>query len=372
MRFPRPQPPVRLGTSLLACMLAAVTAGCTGSSGGGAPAAPTTPPSTRAPSSTAGSTAPASSATSGTAATTAGARFCAYSAHSITELDDFDALVGRQVNCAILFNDEATSWANWSSPWFLNPHRAADSDWLGWMRASAGRTLVLTQALIPAQVDKDWLQRGAAGAYDAHARTLAANLVKAGLGTSSIRLGHEANGTWYADAVPGTPTGEREWRTFWARTVTAMRSVAGAHFSFVWNVAHQVRDLSLVNFYPGDRYVDVIGLDAYDFGTANATGSSFTALAAEPGGLNDVMRFARAHHKPFAVPEWGLLPHGSQGRGRDDPSYVDGIARITRSKDVAFSGYWYAHSDTMSLLRNSPASLAALRKHYGAAGDSVG
>ena len=46
-----------------------------------------------------------------------------------------------------------------------------------------------------------------------------------------------------------------------------MRSVAGEHFRFVWNPdagAFTQSGYSVAAAYPGDAYVDVIGLDAYD------------------------------------------------------------------------------------------------------------
>jgi hypothetical protein len=64
-------------------------------------------------------------------------------------------------------------------------------------------------------------------------------------------------------------------------------------------------------YYPGDRYVDVVGNDIYDIGgrpqwEANA-------------------RLYRAHaSKPYAFPEWGLW-------GIDDPAFIRAMARFVRT-----------------------------------------
>ncbi len=45
-----------------------------------------------------------------------------------------------------------------------------------------------------------------------------------------------------------------------------MRSVAGAHFAFEWDVNALVRPTPLSSFYPGDDVVNIIGIDAYEPG----------------------------------------------------------------------------------------------------------
>jgi PKD repeat protein len=53
-----------------------------------------------------------------------------------------------------------------------------------------------------------------------------------------------------------------------------------------------------VNYFPGDAYVDVAGADIYD--------ERLTDTAPWLG-LEKLFKFARAHHKPFSVPEWGMF-----------------------------------------------------------------
>jgi hypothetical protein len=289
--------------------------------------------------------------------------FCPFSAHSIAELNQFGSLLGRTPNCALVFNDRAANWAQWVQPWY-DVHIDPNLNWAKWRKAAPGRQLVVTQGLIPGNiVSGNWLAIGAAGGYQSYARTFASNLVMAGMGSVYIRLGHEANGTWYWDSVPNNAAGQAKWRIFFAKTVTAMRSVPGAHFKFVWNVNYKVRDLSLDSFYPGNQYVDVIALDAYDSGLRTQT-NRFAALWSQPGGISDVLQYAKQHGKPFALPEWGLVPIKESYGGRDDPSYIDGIANLLVTSNVAFSGYWYAHQDMMTLLQTSPYSLARMQYYF--------
>src|SRR5256885_2045030 len=55
-------------------------------------------------------------------------QICAYTEHSIGRLQSFSRLIGREVDCAEVFNYSAPDWPRWERPWFLN-RGAADQDW---------------------------------------------------------------------------------------------------------------------------------------------------------------------------------------------------------------------------------------------------
>ncbi len=84
-----------------------------------------------------------------------------------------------------------------------------------------------------------------------------------------------------------------------------MRSVPGANFRFDWTVNAVSRDIPLVDYYPGDDVVNIIGIDAYDAGLPADTSDRWSTLYNEPGGLADVLAFAKAHHKPLGVSRSG-------------------------------------------------------------------
>ena len=75
-----------------------------------------------------------------------------------------------------------------------------------------------------------------------------------------------------------------------------------------------VRPIDLASYYPGDQYVDIIGIDLYDqFGNSRwhpprRSGQAWTLRrrsAAQPDSLNDVAAFAAQHGKPISFPEVG-------------------------------------------------------------------
>ena len=290
----------------------------------------------------------------------------------IKPLAGFDSLVGRPSDCALVYNDASPDWAGWEDPWFTH-HPDPNLNWVKWQQAAPGRQLIITQNLFPSQLnDSDWRTAGAAGAYTDHARKLAQRLVAVGQGNAVIRLAHEANGNWYADSIGDTDRQMQLWRQFWRRTVIAMRSVPGAHFKFDFCVNAGYRAIPLDKYYPGDDVVDIVGIDAYDSASRLPAGDArWQAIYNQPGGIREVLDFAKAHHKPLSIPEWGIGPTGDKYLSAgDDPAYIDGIASVVRNNDVAYQSYFYNHQWAPELA-GSPLSLAAYRRHFGAQGDSI-
>ncbi|MGA2527537.1 MAG: glycosyl hydrolase [Acidimicrobiales bacterium] len=228
--------------------------------------------------------------------------------------------------------------------------------------------MIDTQNLIPDSEasNANWTAECAAGDYNTYATEFATNMVAAGLGYTIIRLGHEMNGTWYNDSLGDTQAAWTQWGQCFAQEVTAMRAVPGAHFLFDWNVNENYRDIPLADFYPGNAYVDIIGVDAYDQTGVSIplVGQSgrFAALAGEPDGLYAVEAFASAHGKPLSIPEWGTV--STQG---DDPDYVTNIGNFIASHDVAYQSWFNAGDDNIYQLNpaQDPLSVAAYIAAFG-------
>jgi hypothetical protein len=290
---------------------------------------------------------------------------CAYAFHHIGIFQKFQRMVGRTIDCALVYNDASPGWAGWENPWFTH-HPDPDLNWAKWATApGTSRTLIITQNLFPASVNHaNWRVAGARGRYARHAKALARNLVAAGLGTAVIRLGHEANGDWYPDSIGSTRRQFALWRKFWRRTVLAMRSVRGAHFRFDWSVNAAYRPIPFRLWYPGNDVVDYIGIDAYDSGVKSLSGRGGTIFG-RPLGLRDAIAFAKARHKPLSIPEWGVGTAGLKSlAGGDDPAYVDGIASVVRRNRVAYQSYFYAH-EWADQLAPGTRSLSSYRRHFG-------
>jgi hypothetical protein len=285
-----------------------------------------------------------------------------------TAVTSFDTTTKSTVTCVLAYLNGAATWSKWVQPW-VTESIYGYSSWVA--EAPQSRQLVLQVDLIPDSLENQndplgWEQSCARGQFDVHAGQLGKNLVAAGLENTVIRLGAEMNGPWEADFV-GTTTAEQHlWATCFANEVTALRQAPGAHFLIVWNPDACTENIPYLNFYPGNAYVDILGLDLYD-GTCTAPSGStahitWKQLVNEPAGLASFEAFANTENKPMSFPEWGLLqkPNG------DDPDYVNGIGSTFTKGDFAFESYFDANDDgNLQLGTGTPLSLAAFQKWFG-------
>jgi len=278
----------------------------------------------------------------------------------------FDGITGTTVTCISAYLNGAPSWTAWEHPWITMPQYGYTS-WVA--QAPQTRELILQVDLIPSSLENathpiNWETSCAQGKYRSRATVLGASLVAAGLQDSVIRLGAEMNGEWEADFFGTTTTESRMWTRCFDSEVSGLRDAAGEHFLIDWDVNACTGAYPYSNFYPGNAYVDILGLDFYDRGCdAPSTPLTFAQLSAEPYGLNSFEAFAAAQNKPMSLPEWGLMPSPNG----DDPAYIDGIGSAVATHDFAFQAYFDAQIQTgvWALSSSTPLSLAAYQKWFG-------
>ena len=85
----------------------------------------------------------------------------------------------------------------------------------------------------------------------------------------------------------------------------------------------------------------------------------------QPGSLETAHSFAQAHGKPISIPEWGVGPATVQEGGGDDPGYVQGLASVVATDNVAYQSYFFNGSWAQGLA-SYPNSLAAYQAGFGA------
>jgi hypothetical protein len=260
------------------------------------------------------------------------------------------SLTGITYNCLGTFANPMPTWADWETPWMF---ATAPDGWDKWLAANSAHQVVMGMDLIP-QVVSDisdpltWEQACAVGSYNQYATKLAKNLVSYGAGNIVIRLGVEANGSWEADYVGSTTAEMNDWAKCFDNEVTAMRAVPGAHFLFVWNPNACTADLPLNEWYPGNSYVDIIGIDSYDqdcstmktvsqegWAAFSTNGADNTPNNPDFPSLANMEVFAVANGKPLSIPEWGLIV-GSP----DDATYVADMGQMFNTDDFAFESYF--------------------------------
>jgi hypothetical protein len=218
---------------------------------------------------------------------------------------------------------------------------------------------------------------GASGGYDQYFSTLAKNLIAAGMGDSILRIGWEFNQSkfpWYA---AGQPT---DFVNYWRQIVTTMRAVPGGHFLFLWNPSrgdNGPKDRAmgdLAAYYPGDSYVDIIGMDIYDtnFGSYPGAAAEFQTILTQTWGLDWLASFGIAHNKPLAIPELGLgsgpsapnsgpITQSGEVSGGDDPTFITDVLNWIAQNNVAYFTYWDYQSSSIQGGQN-PLTAQALRQ----------
>ena len=288
---------------------------------------------------------------------------CVYPRESISALGQIDALTGHDYSCVMAYDNADPTWATWEVPWFATTGDS-DQNWAHWVSQSPSRRLIITLSLVPSEVPTDWREVCASGAYDGYAEALGRNLVGEGLSHSVLRISPEANDPASGVGWVGNTSGEMSaWAECWADEAKSM-AVPGSHFLFDWTVNAGYEDIPFSDYYPGDAAVDIIGIDAYD-ALVNGQGAPpgperWRLLSREPGGIDYLAAFAKAHGKPLSVPEWGeVAPPAGAG---DDPYYVQQMAALFKRDKVAYESYFdEADSGTLQL-GEVPESLRAYRE----------
>lgn len=233
----------------------------------------------------------------------------------------FETWMGREIDSALAFGDQR----DWTA--FRN-----NISWLANLFKQLDCAKVFS---IPLIVEGANLTAGAAGNYDAH-WTYAANALASAYPTGIIfvRTAWEFNGNWMPWAAQGQYA---NFKACFQRFVGRFRAVSN-RFRFEWctNIAQDNPELS----YPGDAYVDIIGMDFYHWtgwGDPADPTAAFNYMKARSWGLDWLNGFATAHSKPIALTEWGVR-HDNFG------PYVQAVADWINAHNVIYHHYWDSDS----------------------------
>ncbi len=196
----------------------------------------------------------------------------------------------------------------------------------------------------------------AAGSYDAYYRQIGAAIAaKRPNAKTVVRLAWEANGDWYPWSIVSNG-GAATFIAGWRRAVDNLRAGAGSKASNI------VIDYSLAALddkgqgdpltvtYPGDAYVDLIGIDIYDswYVTTSPTTPGYGAQ------MNRAYSFAVAHGKWLSIDEWGLH-HTDAGapEGKDNPKFISAMLTWIKSHKSRLAYEQYFQDDAQDNVNSS-------------------
>jgi hypothetical protein len=183
----------------------------------------------------------------------------------------------------------------------------------------------------------------ALGVYDAYFKEFA-ETVKDFDGPVFISINHEMNGTWYpySEAYPNSGVTSADYIASWRRIVDVFRRAGANNVAWVWSPnVPDVGPVPAAKYYPGDDYVDWVGVSFYSGNPADALDSIYKTYAAR---------------KPIFITEWATAPEKSQYYPAypGDAKWVDAVfhALDTRYPRVkAISWFQYDKEDGNYLLQ---------------------
>lgn len=196
---------------------------------------------------------------------------------------------------------------------------------------AADRELAVTFTMFPP--GRTDMAAVADGDHGDRYRRLGRDFIERGISDVSFRFGAELNGDWSVDGAVGRPD---RYKRAWRRVVDAMNGVEGSEFSFVWAPNVGEKQLPPPEAYPGDEYVDNVGLTFYDSGhfyypfpedcdaecRYQRRRNNWERLVNQEYGLDFWANFAEDHDKPLVFPEYGIRSQGDDlYGGGDNPDF---------------------------------------------------
>ena len=243
--------------------------------------------------------------------------------------------------------------------------RAQWADWsgsIGWTIGQFASIKVPFAWSVPLFANGGTLADAGAGKYDSY-YVAAAKLLAASYPNQKeifVRSGEEFNADW----MPWSGIGkEAAFAKAYRDFVNAFRSVS-SRFRFEWNIANGQMKTNVEAAYPGDAYVDYIGMDFYwdiKWGMTDPV-TAFNYYRDNKYGLQWLETFAAMHGKQTAYSEWGI-------NSANGARYIDLAMQWFQSHDVAYQIYWDSNSSFKGKLTGGQYGAASdeFRKQFGAA-----
>ena len=261
------------------------------------------------------------------------------------------------------------SWTGWNQFPIATARRATQI---------GGRLMVTWEPWDGSVCDENWSCRAVAnGSYDAYIRQYARAVKSSGVPVM-IRFAHEMNGDWYPWSTAYVSNSARhnnnspaDYVAMWRRVVRIFRVEGATNASFVWapNIVYQTpvnslerQRADLEDLYPGDDWVDWIGLSVYNDG-ARRPWRSFAQLF--DGSYRMVTAIC---DKPMMIAELGVTEQGAP-RGQSKAQWIASafLQEIpNRYPRVKLVNYFFRDKTDMGesnfRFDSSPAALSAFRR----------
>ena len=258
---------------------------------------------------------------------------------NVTAFEDANAIT---IPLGHEFGDQ-TQWS-----YFANGTNFAS--WDAWVAAKAGRRFSYSCPLLTVNDDSSLTiaqkyAKLAAGDYDANFTSVGnAFQNRTNLRNAIVRLGWEFNGNTRAWSIPpNDQTTLNNYKTGFNRAAAALKAACPT-LEIEWcpNCQLDWTGRTFVDMYPGDTYIDYIGIGLYDYywpGGSPTQAQREAWLRDNVNGLQDQVNLATARGKKLCHTEWGLWPTTANGGGGDRPAFIDFLADWYTQHGYSFHVY---------------------------------
>lgn len=166
-----------------------------------------------------------------------------------------------------------------------------------------------------------------------------------------LRWGHEMNGRWYPWGTNGRSDGAK-YRAAWQHAWRLFDESGASNVRWVWspNIVHGAA--AFEPFFPGDGYVDLVGLDGYNWG-----GRDWKPFVELFGPSYE--RLIELTQKPVMIAETGCAEDRRKPAWIEDAFGANGLGQLTRVEAVI----WFHQTKERDWrIDSSPESRAAFAR----------
>ena len=263
-------------------------------------------------------------------------------------VEELERAVGSSLDIVLWYQH----WDGWGS--------AFSPEWVDRIVASGRIPLLTWEPWAPGSPEQPAfrLSRIADGAYDSYVEGWARSLEVYGK-TLYLRPMHEMNGSWYPWGGTVNGNSARDYVRAWRRLHGIFARVGAANVRWVWSPLVDDVPATPANaferYYPGSRYVDVLALDGYNWGTSVpgfGGWRSFDAVFASA-----YARITRLGSQPVWIAETA-----SDAAGGDKAAWVrDMFAALSRYRRIGAVVWFHTLKERDWRATSSPAVAAAFR-----------
>ncbi len=224
--------------------------------------------------------------------------FASGSPANLTSLNTLESETGREADIALYYQDWSYGLASSHLNNVINNQSIPLVTWEPW-KAGQG---VNQQAYR--------LKNIASGNFDSYIRSYAQKAKDSEV-TIWLRPFHEMNGNWYPWCGTVNGNSPQDFVSAWRHVVNIFRQEGANNVLFVWSPNFEsvpnTSNNSISNYFPGDNYIDIIGIDGYNWGTTQSW-SKWQSF--RNGFYNSYNKVTSLSNKPVIIAETGSTEIG--------------------------------------------------------------